>query len=112
HIWATWCKPCKEEFPLFNALYQRFRDKEAVLLPVAIDEGMDRDALASFAKGLGAAFPVYLAKEGGITDRYWRWGVPVTYVIDKKGSIAGRALGPRDWASKETAELIEALIKE
>lgn len=112
HIWATWCKACKEEFPLFNSFYLRFKDRDVVFLPVAIDADVDNKTLAALAKGFGAQFPVYLAKEGEITGRYWSWGVPVTYIIDKKGSIAGRAIGRRDWASKEMASLIEALIKE
>lgn len=112
HFWATWCKPCKEEFPLFEKMYQRFRDKDVVFLPIAIDQKASMAEIDAFAKKLGANFSVYLAREGNITDKYWTWGVPVTYFIDKKGWIAGRAVGPRDWASDSINNLINALLQE
>ncbi|MBI5049020.1 MAG: TlpA family protein disulfide reductase [Deltaproteobacteria bacterium] len=112
HIWATWCKPCKEEFPLFEKVYQRFKDKDVIFLPIAIDPKAGRPEIDAFAKKLGVSFSVYLAKEGDITDRYWTWGVPATYFIDKKGWIAGRAIGPRDWASDSINNLINALLEE
>lgn len=112
HIWATWCKPCKEEFPLFEKMYQRFKDKNVVFLPIAIDAKATQTEIDVFAKGLGASFPVYLAISGSVTDKYWTWGVPVTYFIDKKGWIAGRAVGPRDWASDSINNLINALLEE
>ena len=112
HVWATWCKPCKEEFPLFDKLYREFNGKGLVLLPVAIDPKISQAEIDSFARSLGGSFPVYLANRGSITDRYWTWGVPVTYFIDKKGRMAGRATGPRDWGSKEIEEIIKALMEE
>ncbi len=112
HVWATWCKPCKEEFPLLDRLYKEFNDKGLVLVPVAIDPKISQGEIDSFARSLGGSFPVYLANRGSITDKYWTWGVPVTYFIDKNGRIAGRAIGPRDWGSKEIKEIIMALIEE
>ncbi len=112
HVWATWCKPCKDEFPLFERLYRDFKGKGVVFLPVAIDAGADAKEIEAFAKGLGATFDVYLAGAGDITDKYWTWGVPVTYFVDKKGDFAARALGPRDWGSDEVRAFIQALLDE
>lgn len=112
HIWATWCKPCKDEFPLFERLYMEFKERGVVFLPVAIDANADIKEITAFAKALGATFDVYLAGTGDITDKYWTWGVPVTYLVDKKGSMVARALGPRDWGSDNVRELIEALLSE
>lgn len=112
HFWATWCKPCKEEFPLFEKMYQRFKDKDVVFLPITIDAKASQEEVNVFARGLGASFPVYLARSGSVTDRYWTWGVPVTYFIDKKGWIVGRAVGPRNWGSPEVINLIEGLLAE
>ena len=112
HFWATWCKPCKEEFPLFEKVYQKFKDKNVVSLLIAIDTKASREEIYLFAKELGVSFSVYLAKEGNITDRYWTWGLPVTYFLDKDGMIVGRAIGPMDWTSDSINNLINALLKE
>lgn len=110
HFWATWCKPCKDESPLFEKLYQNFKDREIVFLPISIDLKAERKEVEKFAKGYGLSCQVYLAREGDVTNRYWTWGVPVTYFIDKKGWIIGRVLGPRDWASDKSYELINSLL--
>ena len=112
HFWATWCKPCKEEFPAFEKLYQGLKGKDAAFLPISIDAKANKDEVDAFARGLGATFPVFLARDGNVTDRYWTWGVPVTYFIDKKGWIIGRAIGPRDWASSEMKGFIDSLLKD
>jgi len=112
HFWATWCNPCKDEFPLFEKLYQNFKDREIVFLPISIDLKADRKEVEKFAKGHGLSCQVYLAREGDVTNRYWTWGVPVTYFINKKGWIIGRALGPRDWASDKSNEIINSLIED
>lgn len=112
HFWATWCNPCKDEFPLFEKLYQNFKDREIVFLPISIDLKAGREEVEKFAKGFGLSCQVYLAREGDVTDRYWTWGVPVTYFINKKGWIIGRALGPRDWASDKSNEIINSLIED
>ncbi|MBI5237195.1 MAG: TlpA family protein disulfide reductase [Deltaproteobacteria bacterium] len=112
HFWATWCTPCRTEFPLFDGLYKSFKDKGMVFLPIAIDPRVSREEIDTLAKSFGASFPVYLAHEGKVTDKYWTWGVPVTYFIDKNGMVAGRAIGPRDWASQNIGNLVDELLKE
>jgi thiol-disulfide isomerase/thioredoxin len=111
HLWATWCKPCKEEFPLFEKLYRRYKD-DIALLPIAIDAKGTQEEIDAFAKELGVSFPVYLARKGEVTERYWTWGVPETYFIDKKGWIVARAIGPRDWASDSIRGFLDALLNE
>ena len=112
HFWATWCKPCKEEFPAFEKLYQGLKGKDAAFLPISIDAKARKDEVDAFARDLGAAFPVFLARGSNVTERYWTWGVPVTYFIDKKGWIIGRIIGPRDWASPEVKGFIDSLLKD
>lgn len=112
HFWATWCKPCKKEFPLFEKLYQGFKEKEVVFLFISIDASANRDEIDAFARDLGATFPLFLATEGNVPAKYWALGVPVTYFIDRKGWIMGMALGERDWASENIKNIINMMIEE
>lgn len=113
HFWATWCKPCREEFPVFEKMYQGLKGKDAVFLPISIDTRANRDEIYAFARGLGATFPVFLASDGNVTNKYWTWGVPVTYFIDKKGWIVGRVLGQKDdWSSENIKNVINVLLEE
>jgi thiol-disulfide isomerase/thioredoxin len=106
HFWATWCTSCRKELPVLAALAHRLSASDVEFLAVAIDTDATRADIDRYTAGLGITFPVYLARESRITDRYWTWGVPVTYLIDRQGRIAGRALGPRDWDSPSMRALI------
>ncbi|MBI5233796.1 MAG: TlpA family protein disulfide reductase [Deltaproteobacteria bacterium] len=112
HFWATWCKPCKEEFPGFEKLYQRLREKDAVLIPIAIDKKGTKEEISAFARTLGATFPVYLAQKGDVNERYWTWGVPATYFINRNGIVKARAIGPRDWGNAGVSALVDAMIQD
>jgi thiol-disulfide isomerase/thioredoxin len=106
HFWATWCEPCREELPTLEALMRQMTDSGVILVAVAIDTEADAARVRRYAHDLGVSFPVYLAREGTISDRYWSWGVPVTYLIDPEGRLVARSLGPRNWATASMRALI------
>ena len=107
HFWATWCKPCRRELPGIQALAHRLAGTDVRFLAVSIDRDTSTADIDRYAANLGVHLPVFRAADGDITDRYWSRGVPVTYLIDRSGAIAGRALGPRDWNSDAMRSLIE-----
>ena len=106
HFWATWCKPCRMELPALEAMVHQLTDSAVMLIAVAIDVDMDSARVRRYAHDLGVNFPVYLAADGTISERYWSWGVPVTYLIDPEGRLVARTLGPREWASAPMLNLI------
>jgi len=110
HFWATWCKPCRKELPVIQSLARRLADTDVVFLAVAIDTDVGAADIREYAASLGVTIPVYRAGDGRISDRYWSRGIPVTYLIDRDGAIAGRALGPRDWSSDSMLALIDRFL--
>jgi peroxiredoxin len=110
HFWATWCKPCRVELPTLEAMIQQLAGSDVILIAVAIDEESDAARVQRYAHDLGVNFPVYLAREGIISNRYWSWGVPVTYLIDPEGRLVARSLGSRDWTSASMHTLIRQLF--
>ena len=56
-------------------------------------------------------FSVLLDSEGIAEKRYPSFTIPFTYVIDKKGKIAARVDGAKNWATIETFEALEILVK-
>jgi peroxiredoxin len=106
HFWATWCEPCRVELTSLEALTHYMTDSGVSLVAVAIDTEADAARVRRYAHDLGVSFPVYLAQEGTISNRYWSWGVPVTYLIDQEGRLVARALGPRNWTSASMHALI------
>jgi peroxiredoxin len=111
NFWATWCEPCKKEFPAMERLYTDYKSKGLTILAVSIDVGGE-EGVKAFAEKMGATFPILLARKGTITDSYWTWGAPTSYLIDRNGTMVGRALGPREWDGTEFRSAFDALLKE
>lgn len=109
NFWATWCPPCREEIPSMLRLNQAMQGKAFQMLAVSIDEG-GKDAVTSFFKKGGAALPALLDTDGKVAKRYGTTGVPETFVIDTKGVILKKVIGPMDWSSPEVHAALEDLI--
>jgi len=110
NFWATWCAPCLEEMPTFEKLYRRYRSQGLTVLAVSLDKG-NSEKVKGFIDSNNFTFPILLDSEGIAEKRYPSFTIPFTYVIDKKGRIAARVDGGKNWATNETFEALEILVK-
>jgi thiol-disulfide isomerase/thioredoxin len=88
---ATWCPSCQDEFPLMNGFAARYVANGLVV--IAIDVREDEGAVAAFAKGLGATFPLGLDTDGKAQSAWDAIALPVHFWIDKDGIVRDGALG-------------------
>jgi peroxiredoxin len=110
NFWATWCPPCKEEMPSMERLYRRYKDKGFAILALSIDSGGSAP-VGAFVKKLGLTFPIGLDPNTTVANQYTVRGLPATFLIDRKGTIAAVAIGPRDWDGKAAHAAIESLLR-
>ena len=111
NFWATWCGPCKEEMPSMEALYQQYKEKDFVFLTISVDYGEIKQ-VKEFIKQNRYTFPVLLDPKCETFDVFRVKGIPTTLIIDKKGRMIGKAVGPRNWKSPEFTLLLNMLIEE
>jgi cytochrome c biogenesis protein CcmG/thiol:disulfide interchange protein DsbE len=88
---ATSCTSCRDEFPLMNGFSARYGDKGLVIL--AIDVKEEEGAVAAFAEGLGATFPIGLDSDGAAQAAWDARTLPVHFWIDADGIVRDGALG-------------------
>jgi len=110
NFWATWCESCREEMPSMERLYQEFKGKGLEVVAVNVKDKR-QDALA-FVKELKLNYPVLMDPEGEVGLLYGAFGLPVTYLIDRKGVVLARLWGPADWYSPAARKLIGALVEQ
>lgn len=108
NFWATWCESCRDEMPSMERLYQEFKGKGLEIVAVNVKD-QRQDALA-FARKLKLNYPLLLDSEGEVGLLYGAFGLPVTYLIDRKGVVLARLWGPADWHSPAARKLIAALV--
>lgn len=109
NFWATWCAPCREEMPSMERLYLRYKEQGFVILGVNVKD--NKKSALEFLKELKITFPIALDSQGEVGLLYGAWGLPVTYLIDRKGIAMARAWGPADWDGQGARRLIAELLK-
>jgi len=90
-------------------LYRELKDKDVVILAVGYIE--PEDLLRNFRKEFPVSFPILSDVEGKTGWDYAIRGHPVTYLIDRRGLLAGKVIGERDWSSSEAKDLVESLLR-
>jgi len=108
NFWASWCGPCRIEMPAMELLWQVFQDDDFVILAVDVREG--RDTVSSFIEKNDYSFPVLLDSRGKVANMYDLRAYPTTFLIDWEGKVVGKAVGAREWASKDSFDLIRYLL--
>ena len=108
NFWASWCEPCRPEMPQFDALHRELQSEGLTVL--GLNAGEEEDAVRRFARELGLRFPLVLDPDGAIRSAYGVVGLPTTFVLDREGRVAARAIGPLDWAQPDVLEVLRAVL--
>lgn len=94
NIWATWCKPCRQEIPALETLHRTFGERGLRVTGVSIDAHNDTVAIAGFARELGASYTLWKDPDDRVSTTFLAVGVPATYLIDRDGVLRWRHMGP------------------
>ncbi|MCH1625620.1 peroxiredoxin family protein [Ferdinandcohnia quinoae] len=97
NFWATWCPPCKAEMPHMQDFYEEQQGKDVEIIAVNLTTAeKNKNDVEPFVKDYGLTFPILLDSEGDIGSTYQAFTIPTSYVIDTKGIIRKKIIGPMD----------------
>lgn len=108
-FWASWCGPCREDFPFLKEIYSKYKDKGFEIISVTRDEKLDLWR-AAIQKENVEKWKHFSIKENKSTieEAYAVTAIPTKILIDKDGNIIGRWIG----SSAENTGAIENMITE
>lgn len=106
NFWGTWCEPCVKEMPALQAQYDKWKDKDVVI--VGINAGEDKMAVENFVKLVHVSFPVMLDPEKDAIQSYGISPLPTTFFVSPNGKINKIHLGQLDLQTLD--QQIEELV--
>lgn len=93
HFWATWCKPCLEEFPELQKALPRL-ENDSTQFFIATDE--DLDQIRTYQKNHMTGLEL-VRLEGSSLDDFEVYALPTTLILDHQGQEVYRKVGMMDW---------------
>jgi len=92
NFWASWCYPaCYEEAPILEAGWQAYRDRGVAVVGVDIQD--TEEAAQRFIAQFGLTFRNAPDPRGKVAIDYGVYGVPETFLIDRRGTIRDKRVG-------------------
>lgn len=96
NVWASWCAPCTKELPLLERTQKRIAPRGGTILGLNTRD-VSTEALG-FVRRFGLTFPSLRDRDAEIARAYGTLKYPETFVLDRRGRVAAKRIGPVDQA--------------
>ena len=100
NFWATWCDPCRDEFPELVAVDKDYRARGLDFISISLDDPPDiNTAVPKFLQQMHATMPTYLLNVSDpepaimIVDPTWGGALPATFLYDTEGKVVFKHFG-------------------
>jgi thiol-disulfide isomerase/thioredoxin len=107
-FWATWCEPCRDEFPMLVQLQKQYAPQGLAIFGVSLDDDADMNLVRRFLARNQPGFPSYRQKPGIDVDSFyrgvnpaWTGSMPETIFYGRDGRIVGHFIGEQPRAAFE-----------
>jgi cytochrome c biogenesis protein CcmG/thiol:disulfide interchange protein DsbE len=90
NFWASWCVPCRDEAPVLQKTYERYRDQGLVVLGVDVNDF--RQDARRFMKRYGLSYPIVYDGKGSTVGKWGVRGFPETFFVDRSGKLVGERI--------------------
>jgi len=117
NFWATFCDPCRDEFPDLVKIDKDYRPHSLEFVTVSLDDVSEiKNEVPKFLDSMKATMPAYLLDASdpepaiNLVDPRWRGDLPATFLYNEKGEVVYKHIGRVNTA--ELREAIEKVVKE
>jgi thiol-disulfide isomerase/thioredoxin len=111
NFWATWCDPCREEFPDLVKIDSDYKSHSFDFVTISLDDFSDiKTSVPKFLVSMKAKMPAYLLNVSdpepaiNLVDKTWQGNLPATFLFNSKGEVVYRHFGRVD-ATELRAEI-------
>ena len=108
-FWATWCEPCRDEYPMLNQLAKEYAAKGLNVVGVNLDDDGDKILMRRFMARYKPIFPNFRKKKGGESEFVqavmpgWNGAIPASFFYARDGRQIGHLVGENNRDTYEAA---------
>jgi thiol-disulfide isomerase/thioredoxin len=109
-FWATWCRPCRSQHPLYEQVRAKFKNRDDVVF-LAVNTDEDREVVSPFLDAQKWDKKIYF--EDGLQNALRVNSIPTTVVLDRQGGVVSRMNGfiPERFVDMLALRIEEALAE-
>jgi thiol-disulfide isomerase/thioredoxin len=100
NFWATWCEPCREEFPDLVKIDEQYGAGKLDFITVSLDDVADiQKGVPEYLQKMHARMPAYLLNVPdpedviNLVDPQWSGAMPATFLFDARGTLVFKHMG-------------------
>ncbi len=108
NFWATWCAPCVREMSSLDQFQKQLKGDGVVVLGINVDE--EEESYRAFLKRTGLSFLTAHDPAAKISSEFGTYRYPETYLIDARGKVLQKIIGPTDWADPRMISYVKSLL--
>jgi len=85
NFWASWCGPCRQEFPLLDTIYRKYKKQGFTIVGLNVEP--DQNDAEGFLKQNPVTFPILYDPKDEVSKRYGVGGMPSVALVDRNGVV-------------------------
>jgi thiol-disulfide isomerase/thioredoxin len=115
YFWATWCEPCRDEYPMLNQLANQYASQGLVVVGISLDDDGEITQVRRFLARTRPVFPNYRKRPGSeeafirTVNPRWRGAIPATFFYLRDGRELLHLVGEHN--REEFEKAIRALLE-
>lgn len=111
NFWATYCIPCKQEFPHLEELHKKYKDDDFLLLAISTDKSSTISRVKPYIKKNKFTFTVLLDSDSQVVNRFNpKMALPYSVIIGKDGKVKFQNEGYKQGDEVAMEKLIQELL--
>ncbi len=110
NVWATWCAPCREEFPELRRLHEANAASGFSVVGVSVDRRTALRAVRQMTEDFGLPYPIVFDPESAAIGPWEIRGYPTSFLVDREGTLRWRRDGIVRPDETELGSYLEAAL--
>lgn len=110
NFWASWCGPCRQEFPALDEMYRKYKPMGFTLVGINVES--EKSDAERFLSQQQVSFPILFDPDNKVSGSYGVRAMPTTVLVDRRGRLRWQHMAYKPGDEAKYIEQIRAALRE